>query len=225
MSNAVLIIGNSGTGKSASIRTLPPEETFILNVIDKPLPFKGWRKSYTLISSATNPTGNYFSSDNHEMLKQMINYVNTRRPEIKYLVIDDFGYTMANHFMRRALQKGYDKFSEIGFQAGEIIDLITKGLRKDLFCFVMMHVETDKQGISKPKTVGNMIDQYICIEGKFTYVLHTIVADGKYYFLVNNDGIHTAKTGIGTFDAPAVENDLLMVANKIREATDEGIAA
>ena len=221
MSNAVLIIGNSGTGKSTSIRTLPSTETFILNIIDKPLPFKGWRKLYTPVAGMD---GNYFSTDDHSKIMQTINYVNDRRPDIKYLVIDDFGYTMANHFMRKALQKGYEKYSEIGYQAAEIIDKLTKSMRPDLFIFVMMHCEVDKQGVSKPKTIGNMVDQYVCIEGKFTYVVHTAVNDGKYYFIVNNDGYHTAKTGLGMFDVPAIDNDLLLLANSIKAFNDEDIA-
>src|SRR5665213_393234 len=104
MSNASLIIGESGTGKSTSIRNLNPSETFIINVLNKPLPFKGYKSFYTKIS-ADAKTGNYYSSDDYQRIEQLIKKVNAERPEIKTLIIDDFQYLMANEFMRRALER------------------------------------------------------------------------------------------------------------------------
>src|SRR5947208_3108195 len=91
MSNAVLVIGESGSGKSTAIRTLPPEETFIINVIGKNLPFKGANKKYTKLS-VDGLTGNYYCSDNAANIRRVINLINTKRNDIKYLVIDDCGY-------------------------------------------------------------------------------------------------------------------------------------
>lgn len=215
MNNSVLILGDSGTGKSTSIRTLPPEETFVLNVIGKPLPFRGSAKKYTQLSP-DGSTGNFYCTDDANTIKRIINLVNKKRPEIKYLVLDDFGYVTMNAFMRRALLKGYDRFSEIASEFNTAMEMINQ-LRDDLFCFAMMHIETDKQGKTKPKTVGNMIDQYINIEGKFTCVLHTAVVDGCYKFITNNDGIHTAKTPLGLFNTQLIDNDLMSVVNAINE--------
>jgi hypothetical protein len=219
MSNAILIIGQSGSGKSTAVRTLPPKETFIVNVVDKPLPFRGSRKAYTRLSK-DNPTGNYYSTDSHQKLMQIIQGVNDQRPEIKYLVIDDFGYSISNDFMRKAQVKGYEKYTELGKNAFEIFDkLIT--LRDDLFVFVMMHTEVDKlAGISKP--VGQMIDQYVCIEGRFTYVLHSFVVDGQYGFITNQDNFHMAKSPMGLFDLK-IDNDLLFVATQINNYLNEDI--
>jgi energy-coupling factor transporter ATP-binding protein EcfA2 len=222
MNNAVLILGESGSGKSTAIRTLPPEQTFIINVIGKPLPFKGSNKIYTKLSP-DGKEGNYYCSDNIAQIRKAINLVNTQRPEIKYLVLDDFGYTIMNDFMAKALLKGYDKYSELGKNFSDLINLIN-ALRDDLFCFVMMHVESDQQGKTKPKTVGKMIDQYVCIEGKFTYVLHTIVSDGRHKFITNNDGMHMAKTPMGMFDHNLIDNDLMLVANKITEYLNEDLS-
>jgi adenylate kinase family enzyme len=168
MSNAVLILGESGVGKSTSIRTLNPEETFIVNVIGKPLPFRGAKSKYQPLSS-DGLTGNYYATDDITTIKRVINLINNKRKDIKTLVIDDFGYTITNSFMRKANQRGYDRFIEIAKDMFDILDIVSN-LREDLYCFVMMHTETDSQGRSKPKTVGKMIDQYICIEGKFTNV-------------------------------------------------------
>lgn len=221
MNNAILILGESGSGKSTSIRTLPPEETFIVNVIGKPLPFRGSNKNYTKLSS-DGLTGNYYCSDNVAKIKRAIYLVNEKRPEIKYLVIDDCGYVVMNEFMRKSLQKGYDKYSEIGKDFSELIAAV-KEVRDDLFCFIVMHIETDQHGKTKPKTVGKMIDQYLCIEGQFTYCLHTIVSDGNYKFITNNDGSHMAKTPMGLFDKPFIPNDLLFVVESINNYNNEDI--
>lgn len=221
MSNNVLIIGESGTGKSTSIRTLPHEETFIINVINKPLPFKGAGKKYTKFSK-DNLTGNYYAGDNHDEIMKVISYVNLKRPEIKYLVIDDMGYTLTNDFMRSALVKGYDKFSMLAKDAWEIMKTIND-TRPDLLCFMIMHSDTDQQGKSKPKTIGKLLDEKVCIEGMFTICLHSMVVDGQYYFITNNDGSHMAKSPLGMFSSLRIKNDLLMIAEYINEYLNEDI--
>ena len=221
MNNSILILGDSGSGKSSSIRTLPPAETFILNIVSKPLPFRGSVKNYTRLSP-DGITGNYYCSDNADAIKRVINLVNNKRPEIKYLVIDDLGYVAMNGFMKRALLKGYDRFSEIASEFNIAMESINQ-LRDDLFCIATMHIETDKQGKTKPKTVGNMVDQYINIEGKFSYVFHTIVKDGEYKFLTNSDGIHMCKTPMESFHEQYIDNDLLMIVNRINDYNNEDI--
>ena len=148
--------------------------------------------------------------------------VNKKRKDIKYLVLDDLGYVIMNSFMKRALLKGYDKFSEIASEFNTSIEMLNN-LRDDLFVIVTMHIETDKQGKTKPKTIGNMIDQYICIEGTFNTVLHTAVTEGNYKFITNNDGIHMAKSAMGLFDTQHIDNDLMLVVNKINNYLNEDI--
>lgn len=219
MNNAVLIIGESGTGKSTAIRTLPAEQTFIINILGKPLPFRGWRNKYAPV---VNDTGNMFKSDDFARIRQCIKYVNTSRPDIKYLVIDDLGYTLQNDYLRKATTKGYEKFTEMGQSFGALTEDI-HSLRDDLFCFVTMHISTDNQGKTKPKTVGKMVDDHVCIEGKFSYVLHSIIVDGEYRFITNNDGFHMAKMPMGMFPH-YIPNDLMAVVDGIHEYNNEDIA-
>ncbi len=219
MSYNILIIGDSGTGKSTSIRTLPPEKTFIVNVIGKSLPFRGSSKNY--IPATKEGTGNIYNSDDATNIKNIIKFVNAKRPEIKYLIIDDLGYVIMNAFMKRALLKGYDRFSEIAYELNLVIEALQQ-LRDDLFCICTMHIETDRQGKTKPKTVGNMTDQYINLEGKFSFIFHTIVSENKYRFITNNDGVHMAKSSLGCFP-PFIENDLLSICNRIEEYLNEDI--
>ncbi len=215
MTTAVLILGESGTGKSTSLRNLDPSETMVINVIGKPLPFKGAKSKYVKISE-DGTSGNYYYSDDTSMIIRLIRLVNTKRPEIKNIIIDDFGYTYTNAFMRTISQKGYDKFNMLGKNAFDILEEIMN-LRDDLFCFVMMHTEIDNQGKYKPKTIGNVIDKHIVIEGKFSYCFHALAIDGKYKFLTNNDGLHMAKSPMGMFDELYIDNDLQLIKNTIKD--------
>jgi adenylate kinase family enzyme len=215
MSNSVLIMGESGTGKSTSLRNLDHEKTFIINVIGKPLPFKGAKSKYIKLSP-DGLTGNYYASDDPMSLQRVIKLINLKRLDIENLIIDDFGYTITNSFMRKAILKGYDKYNDIGKETFDILESVVS-LRDDLFCAIMMHTEIDNHGRHKPKTVGKMIDQYICIEGKFTNVLHALTSEGKYQFLTNNDGRHMAKTPLEMFDSLLIDNDLQYVRQKISE--------
>ena len=102
MSNTVLILGQSGSGKSTSIRTLDPETTFILSILDKPLPFRGYKKKYNA------ELKNYYSTDDYRAILSYIKAIDERRPEITTLVIDDLFYLMSNEFMNRVMERGFD---------------------------------------------------------------------------------------------------------------------
>jgi hypothetical protein len=213
MSNTSLIIGESGTGKSTSLRNLNPAETFIINVLDKPLPFSGYRKNYVKIS-ADGMTGNYYASDDYFKIIKIINHINEKRPDIKNLILDDWQYTMCNEFMRRATETGFAKFTEIGQHAWSIIRTLT-GCRHDLYNFVLSHSDSDNDGRKKCKTIGKMLDEKITIEGMFTVVLHTQVMDGNYKFLTQNDGAHIAKSPKGMFKDKYIDNDLAEILKQM----------
>lgn len=208
------MIGESGSGKSTSLRHLNPKETFILGVLDKPLPFRGYKAHYTLMSKS-NPNGNYYATDSYELIMRCIKSVN-ERPEIKTLVIDDFQYVMGNEFMRRALEKGFDKFSEIAQHAWTIIKELTN-TRTDLYCFVLSHSDADVNGRMKCKTIGKMLDDKITLEGMFTSIFHALIIDGQFKFLTQNDGAFMAKTPLGMFEDKFVDNDLQIVLNSMED--------
>jgi len=222
MSNVALVIGESGTGKSTSIANLDCKETFIINVINKPLPFRGYQKKYILIKDWNDKGGNYYSSDDYIKIINCVKMVNSTRPEIKTLIIDDFQYVMANEFMRRCLERGYDKFSEIGSHAWQIMDLL-KSLRNDLDCFVLSHSEPNEHGKMKIKTIGKMIDEKVALEGMATTVLQTEVMDGNYSFITQGDARHIAKSPMGMLDR-TIPNDLAFVKLKMNEYFNEDIA-
>ena len=218
MSHTVLILGESGTGKSSSIRTLPATETFIININDKRLPFRYNKDEY---KEGENGTGNIVCTDEANQIIKILHFIDHKRLDIKNIIIDDFGYTFINSFMRRAKEVGFGKFSDIGSDAWHVLNKIKK-LRDDLFVVVTMHTEIDHHGRYKPKTIGKMTDSNNVIEGSFDSVLHALIIDGEYVFLTNNDGMHKAHTAMGMFEDKYVPNDMFHVKHAIEEYYNDG---
>ncbi len=221
MSNTILVIGDSGVGKSTSLRNLDPESTFIINVLGKPLPFRGFKFKYTALSE-DGMTGNYLRTDVHQSISKIIKGINEKRPDIKTLVIDDFQYTMANEFMAKALEKGFDKFTEIAKNAWEVLKQMSN-CRNDLNCIVLSHSDTDVNGKVKCKTIGKLLDDKIVLEGMFTIVLHALMQDGRYKFLTQTEGNYLAKSPMGMFEDKFIDNDMQFVLEKIHNYYNEDI--
>jgi hypothetical protein len=218
MSKPILAIGKSGSGKSRAILNLNPAKTFIINVNGKDLPFRGWRKNYTPLNKEGK--GNIVSFDNHEKIRDTLNFINDKRPDIEVIIIDDFQYIMANEFMRRAKEKGFEKFTEIGQHAWDLL-FQSRMLRNDLFVVFLAHSDTDDQGNSKCKTIGKLLDDKICVEGMFTIVLNTAYEDGKYFFETQTNGNNTTKSPEGMFSTNRIENDLNLVITSIKKYEGE----
>lgn len=220
MSNATLILGMSGTGKSTSIRNLNPAETFIINVLAKPLPFKGARGKYKAIKSWDDADGNYLATDDYTRILRCIDMVNKSRPEIKIICLDDMQYLMANEYMKRATENGFAKFTEMAQHIWMVINALTS-TRDDLYSFVMSHSELDVNGRYKAKTIGKMLDEKITLEGMFTTIFHSLVVNGEFKFLTQNDGYHVAKSPLGMFEDSLIDNDLSEII-KIMQQYNEG---
>lgn len=216
MSVPVLILGDSGSGKSASLRNMDPAKTLLLQAIRKPLPFENARdwKHY----DSEKKTGNVLVSDRSADIQA---YMNATKKKV--IVLDDFQYVMANEFMRRSDEKGYDKFTEIGRHAWDILTHANQ-LGEDVRVYVLAHVETNEIGRIKIKTIGKMLDEKITVEGMFTVVLRNIVRDGDYYFSTHNNGSDTVKSPMGMFKEDLIENDLAAVDKRIVEYYGLGAA-
>ena len=217
MSTPVLIIGKSGTGKSRSIVNLDPVSTFVISAIPKDLPFRGWKKKYTPL---TKTTGNWLCTDDYTATEKAMKYIDKELPKIKVLVIDDFQYFMADEFMRRAHEKGYDKFTEIGEHAWNLIWNL-RMLRGDLVCFLLAHSDQNDLGETKCKTIGKLLDEKICVEGMFSIVLNTLVDNGQYFFQTQNNGANTTKSPEGMFATERIPNDLSIVVSAINKYNTE----
>lgn len=194
----VLIIGESGSGKSASMRNFQPGELGIINVSRKPLPF------HTSLKCVN--TDNYMQIDD-----------TITKAKAKSLVIDDAQYLMANEFMRNAKVNGYQKFTDIALNFWTLVQTVVNDLPDQKIVYFMAHTERDASGNEKMKTIGKMLDEKITIEGLFTIVMKTVVQDGRYMFSTQTNGQDTVKTPMGMFDQPLIDNDLRMVDITIRE--------
>lgn len=208
MSIATLILGESGTGKSNSMREMNPAETLLIQVVRKPLPFRFKAKGWDYFS-ASNPKGNIFFSDNAEMIKNYM--LKTKR---KTIVIDDFQYMLANEFMNRSGEPGFTKFTEIAKHAWSVIKLASE-LPDDVRVYILSHVETKEDGTTKCKTIGKLLDEKITLEGLFTIVLRTHVSEGEYKLSTKNSGSDTVKSPVDLFDRELIDNDLANIDSLI----------
>ncbi len=219
MSTNCLIIGESGTGKSASLRNVNHEETFLIQALNKILPFKGWRDMYTPCTKE-DPDGNLMVTDNADVIVALMKKISESKPHIKTIIIDDFQYVMANEFMRKhSSAKGNEVFglyNDIGDHAWNIC--ITSGsLRDDLTIIILSHSEQNEKGITKCKTIGKMLDDKVDLAGMFTISLETFVESKSYSFITQNTGHNIAKSPIGMFETDLIPNDLKTVIEKIKE--------
>ena len=200
MGTVVFILGRSGTGKSYSMRDFDPEKIGVINVQGKILPFRNGAKFLTA------------DTDDATQILQALDVMAKSR---KTIVIDDFQYLMANEFMRRSTERGYDKFTEIARHAWDVVDKV-RTLPNDIIVYIMCHTDTDNEGVERLKTIGKMLDEKIVLEGMSTIVLKTNVSDGTYTFLTQNNGKDTVKSPAGMFPSYAIENNLKYVDEKIR---------
>ena len=186
----VLVLGRSGSGKSRSIKNL---DCGVVKVIEKELPFKHNIKTVT-------------TSDYSTILPILLG---SKKDSI---VIDDAGYLLTEEFMRRATEKGYDKFTELANNFYSLIHFITLKLPREKIVYLMMHEdENEITGQVKPKTIGKLLDEKVCVEGLFTIVIRCI----DHKFFTNNSGC--AKTPEDMFTLDEIENDLNLVDKAIRE--------
>lgn len=193
----VLILGESGSGKSTSMRNFDPSELTVFNVASKLLPF---RKKLNVINNAG------YGTIGKELQKQ----------EKKIYVIDDSQYLLAFELFNRAKEKGYDKFTDIAVRFKKMLDYIIKGTPEDCIVYLLHHCETTDTGKIKAKTVGKMLDNQLTVEGLFSIVLYAFVEDDKHLFRTTNDGFCPAKAPMGMFE-PIIDNDLKFVDTTIRE--------
>lgn len=207
MSISVLIIGESGTGKSASMRSLDPTQTTLIQSVRKPLPFRA--KGWSNYDKEKNKSGNIFATDSPELIMRIINGATTER-----VVIDDFQYVLANEFMRRSHEKGYDKFTDIGRNAWDILTAAANA-NENKRVYFLAHSNTGDDGTTRMKSIGKLLDDKICPEGLFTIVLRTRVIDGEYKFSTRNNGSDTVKSPMGLFSDQFIPNDLAEVDRAI----------
>lgn len=207
MSYATLILGESGTGKTASLRNLDPKQTLLIQPVRKPLPFrsKDWKEIH-----GKNDGGNIFVCNDAQKIVACM-----KRAPQDVIVIDDWQYILASQFMARRNEKNYDKFTDIGGAGYDIVQAASQ-LADDKRVYVLAHTATDDMGNVRIKTLGKLLDDKIVVEGMFTTVLRTFVDPSTgYFFLTRNNGHDTVKSPMGMFADSQIENDLAAVDRTI----------
>ena len=197
MAVLVMIYGQSGTGKSTSLRNFTNDEVAVINVSGKPLPFRSKLTTY--------------DTDNYAKISSALGKI-----ERKSIVIDDATYLMVNEFMRTAKVTGYQKYTDMAVNFNSLVAQASQ-LASDKIVYFLGHSDLKDDGTEHFKTIGKMLDNYVTVEGKFTIVLKTVVQDGKYYFSTHNSGQDTVKSPLGMFEDNYVDNDLKAVDTIIRE--------
>lgn len=213
MSKSILIMGESGSGKTTSMRNLNPEETFYFDCDKKGLSWKGWKEQYSVDKK------NYVTTSEPATIMKLLSKISDEQPQIKYVVIDTLNAVMIDDEFRRMKEKGYDKWQELAYSIYGIINLCNI-LRKDLTCILVMHSQTERddntgEKFTRAKTSGRKLDK-IVVESKLTTVLLAKCVDGKYIFETKNNN-STVKAPMGAFEEDRIENDILKVLEALKD--------
>lgn len=197
MGVGVLILGESGTGKSTSLRNFNEGEIGVLNVAEKPLPFK---KRLTLCNTS-----------DYKMIKDTIKQSNLRA-----YAVDDAGYLLQFENFNRSSERGFDKFTEMAVHFKGLLDAVREA-DANTITYIMAHPQIGDNGKIQMKTIGKMLDNQLSIEGLFTVVLVSEKDEEGYHFITNGDVNSPAKSPMGMFDEAKIDNDLKLVDTTIRE--------
>ena len=233
MATGVLLIGSTGTGKSTAIESLNPEETMVISISGKPLPFRGHKKKYTKmvldIDNWNRAEGTYpkvLEKGNIYHVKDILGSWRVTKAVLemclkskkyKNIIIDDFGYLIINEYLHkiRLNDRSWDRFEDIADHIQQIVSTINND-DSDKLVILTAHEEVDSFGYKKLKTIGKMLDEKICIEGLFSIVLFSEHTDEGYYFVTQADS-SSGKSPRGMFEELRIQNDCQFVRDKILE--------
>ena len=201
MGNVIMVLGKRGAGKSTSLRNFAPDEVGVFSVAGKRLPF---RSELPLVQHA-----------NYQRIMEIL-AANRRR----CYVIDDATYLMEFDNFSRAKESGYGKYVDMAVAFQQLLQRAS-WTSEDTNVYFLMHPDTDEYGREKPKTIGKMLDEKLCVEGLFPIVIDARVQQGedgrpRHVFVTENDGTNLAKAPMGMLP-PVMDNDLAEVDRLIRE--------
>ena len=207
MAKMILIMGDGGSGKTSSLRKLPPEELFYIDCDKKGLNFKGWKEKFI-------EKKNYYKTDDSNVIMSLLKKINDDKPEFKYIAIDTINSIMIADEMRRRKDKGYDKWDDLAFSIQNLI-VNAPDLRDDLTIIFAGHTQTEDDGFTRLLTNGKKLNK-IGLEKYFNTVLLSKCVDGKYIFetRANNS---TARTPFEAFDELEIDNDITKVIEVLKE--------
>ena len=209
MSKAIMIIGPSGSGKTTSLEKLDPNQTFYIDADGKGLSWKGWRKQYN------KENKNYFRCDEPDKIFALMQQIDEKQKQIKYLVIDTLNGCMVADEMRRAKEKAYDKWMDLAQSVYNIVDYSNK-MRDDLTVILVGHTQTSDDGFTCMLTNGRKLNK-ICLESKMTTVLLSRINENGEYVFETRAKNSTAKTPRGAFETDEIPNDIMVVLDALKD--------
>ncbi len=216
MARGILILGESGAGKTTSCRNLNPSETYYCDLDGKGLAWAGWKRQYN------KEARNYTRVAEAGKLQELLRNISEKRPEIKVVVLDTLNAIMLNMEMLQRKNNTFDQWRDLATNIYGLVEMIGS-LRDDLTVICIAHSQTDRDDsgymFTRMKTSGKKLDK-IVVESKFTTVLLAKGNDGKYIFQTRAKN-STAKTPMGLYDADEIENDIVPVIEKLK-AFEEG---
>lgn len=204
-----MIIGTSGSGKTTSLEKLDPKQTFYIDADGKGLSWKGWRKQYN------KENKNYFQCDAPEQIFSLMQTIDEKQKQIKFLVIDTLNGCMVADEMRRSKEKTYDKWMDLAQSVYNIVDYSNK-MRDDLTVILIGHTQTSDDGFTCMLTNGRKLNK-ICLESKMTTVLLSRINDNGEYVFETRAKNSTAKTPRGAFDNDEIPNDITLVIDALKD--------
>lgn len=211
----VLIIGESGSGKTYSVKNMDPEKVGIFLCEKSRLPF---RKKFSVLK--VRNLERVDENNQKQVIRQSViiqTVLKNPKDPKKIYVVDDSQYLMANEFFDRAGESGYQKFTDIGKNFRDLVHLVNDELPEDVIVYFLHHPETDQNtGKLKAKTIGKMLDEKLTLEGCFDIVLHARTDGREHWFTTQSDGTDTAKSPEEMFPEK-IPNDLALVDRTIRE--------
>lgn len=212
MAKVIGIMGESGSGKTTSMQNLDPKTTFYIDTDKKGLSWKGWRKQYNIENR------NYARTDKPNEILRLLNKINKEEKHVMTIIIDTLNGIMVGDEMRRAKEKGYDKWIDLSRSVWEIVDA-PLSFRDNLTVIFIAHSQTvrDDYGnvFTNIKTNGKKLEKVV-LESKMTTVLHSVCKEGKYIFYTKSNN-STCKTPMGAFDVDEIENDITIVLEALKE--------
>lgn len=213
MSKSILIMGESGSGKTTSMRNLDPAETFYFDCDKKGLSWKGWKEQYN------EKNKNYIATSDVQTIMSLLNKISNEQTQIKVVVLDTLNAIMIDDEFARMREKGYDKWQELAYSIYGIISM-SNVLRKDLTVILVMHSQTERdentgEKFTRAKTSGRKLEK-IVVESKLTTVLLAKCVDGKYVFETRNNN-STVKAPLGAFETDRIDNDIVKVLEALKD--------
>ena len=204
-----MIIGPSGSGKTTSLEKLDPNQTFYIDADGKGLSWKGWRTQYN------KENKNYFRCDEPDKIFALMQQIDEKQKQIKYLVIDTLNGCMVADEMRRAKEKAYDKWMDLAQSVYNIVDYSNK-MRDDLTVILVGHTQTSDDGFTCMLTNGRKLNK-ICLESKMTTVLLSRINENGEYVFETRAKNSTAKTPRGAFETDEIPNDIMVVLDALKD--------